>query len=408
MTKRRRRRRLKKGPVIVLALILLSIFGGIYFYTHSKKYLFLKGLDKSYDQIIKVTSNFIDNYMPYTNSNYYNNINSSFKVTTSEIDATIGFVGDVYMNDSSNYFDLNINTNGNEYGLNLLSKNNKLYFKIDDSKYYYTDFSNNNFSTDVYSELLEIFIDSLKDNIKKSNLEKESSKVVVNSKNYDTKKITLHIDNELYSKIVKSFYSNIKDNDDMLDVLLPLTNFSEKKELVNYLKSNNVSLSNDIYLSVYLYKSNLVKTELSYDSDQSISFISHDNYLEFNTVVEDSTSYIKFDNSKIDLFIDGIGYGTGTYDNKSFKIDFTDYNKNSIGNISYSMNDHGNKYSNKITLNLDLTDININIDSSNEIEVDKKAPNINVNDSIIVDNISVKDQETLSELLTNINLIFAV
>lgn len=406
MAKRKRRRRLKKGPKIILLLIVLLVVGGIYLYTHSKKYLFLKGLDKSYDEIMNVTNTFIDNYMPYTNGGYYNNMDSSIKVVTSEIDSTIDFDGGIYMSNSSNYFDLDITTNGTEYGLEMLSKDQKLHFKIDDSKYYYTSYNNVNLSNDNYSKLLSIFVDNLKDNIKSNNLEKENAKVMINSKNYNTKKITLHIDSELYQKTMKDFYSDIKNDTDMLDILLSLTEFSSREELIKYLESDNITLNSDVYLSIYLYKSSPIKMEIGYGFKQSISLISYDEYVEINAGVEDSLSYLKFDNKKVDLFIDGIGYGTGTYDDKSFEIDFTDYNKNSIGNVSYSINKNSNKYFNKIIFNLDLSDIDIGVDLSNQIEMDKKVPSINVNDSVIVDNMLEKDKKALSELLSTINLIF--
>lgn len=405
--KQKKRLRIKKKPVIILVLILFIIFCGIHFYTHSKKYLFLKGLEKSYSDIMKVSSTFIDNYMPYINNDYVNNTNSVIKILTSEIDSKIHFNGDIYLNNSSNYFDLIIDANKAKYDLEMLSLNNKLHFKVDDSDFYYSELNNINFSNENYFHLLEMFVNTFKDNVKNSNLKKESAKVVVNSKNLNAEKITMHIDNNLYKKIVRSFYNNIKDDDVLLDMLVLLNGYADKKELIKFFEGDDISLSNDIYISVYLYKSSSIKIECTYGSDQSISTIVYDDCFEIYLGIEKSVSYIKFNNGKINLFLEGIAYGIGSYDDNFFEINFTDYSNKPIGNISYSINKNKNKYSNEFVINFDLSGFDIKVNSSNEIEVNKTIPNINVNDSIVVDNMKKNDKETLSELLTAINIIFA-
>ena len=380
MAKRKRRRRLKKSVKIGFILIILLIVGGVYFYTNSKKYLFFKGLSKSYDEIIEIADSFTSKYMNYSKDSYYTKMNSSINVVTSEVDSNIKLNGDVYIDGDSNYFDLSVDANNSIYNLDLLTKENKLYFKVDDSKYYYINSNTTNLSMDDYYKALENMVSSFKENVKSSDLIKKNTTVLIDGEKLNVKKLTLSINDELYEKVFKSFYKEIGLGEEEI-----MTNFD---------------------LSIYLYKSNPVQIDLSNDS-YTISFISYDNYLEFNFVTLDSMSHIKFKDGKIDLLIDGICIGTGKYNDQSFKIDFTDLNNNSIGNISYSINKNNNKYINKMSFDLDLSEVDIKLDLSNEITPSKDIPNINVNNSIIVDNITNQDEETISKLLDTINIIFA-
>jgi hypothetical protein len=380
MTKRiRRRRRLKKGPIIFLILIFLLIFGCIYGYTHSKKYLFLQGIKKSSDLISKITNNFVEAYIPFFDNEYCNNTDSTFNFNTSELDFDIKFNGDIYLNNSSNYFDLKINSNGKEYSLDMLSKENKLHFKVNDSKYYYTNFNKTILSMDDYNNALDNLVKHFKDNVKKSDLSKKSTTVLIDGNKLNVKKLILHVDKELYDKIINPFYEEI-DFDGQL-------------------------FNDGFDLSIYLYKSIPVQIDLSID-DSNLSFVFYKKYIEFDFVTSNSVSHIKFKDGNIDLLIDGISKGNGKYTDKSFKIDFTDLNNNSIGSVNYSIAKNNNKYINSMSLIFDLSDIDINLISSNEITLSKKVPNINVNNSIIVDNITNQDRETISKLLDTINLIF--
>ena len=380
MAKRKRRRRLKKSVKLVFVLIILLVVGVMYLFTNSKKYLFFKGLTKSYDSIVGIVDTLSSNYVPYSNDSYYSKMNSSINVVTSEVDSNIKLNGDVYLDASSNYFDLSIDANKTMYGLEMLSKENKLYFKVDDSKYYYTNFTNTTYTKEDYYNRLSDLINTLKDDVKSSDLTKEKTSVLIDGKKYNTKKLTLHIDKELYDSIYESF--------------------NEEMSLFD------LDFDKDMYLSIYLYKSKPIQIDLN-SSGVKYSFVSYKEYFEFDLITINSMSYIKFKSGNIDLFIDGIAKGNGKYNDQSFKIDFTDLNNNSIGNISYSINKNNNKYINKMSFDLDLSEVDIKLDLSNEITPSKDIPNINVNNSIIVDNITNQDEETISKLLDTINIIFA-
>lgn len=411
MANRKRRRKLKKGPVIGLLLILLLLILLLIFliYTNTNKYLFFKGISKTSENIIDSYNTFIDSYIPYINEDYYNNTDTSMRIDTEDLNKDINLKGDIYLTDKSNYFNLDVDVNKSKYELELLTKDNKLYYTIDNSRYYYMDYESNSFANN-YSNLFEILIKAIKDNVSNSDFDKTKEDIIVNSKNYNTKKITLVLANEKYHEVMKAFYEKVKGSDDLLNTLFSISSYETKEELINYIdtyiKSDKKTESNSLEYSIYLYKSNPIMNQINF-SDYEVSYITSDDYLEFNYYEEDSASYIKVFDNKIDLFINGIGYGNGKYDDNSFDVDFVDYDKKSLGSISYSIDKKSKNYSTKLDLLLELELIKLDIDSSNKINVNKAIPDIDISNSVISDNMTENDKKTLEELLSHINDIIA-
>ncbi len=407
--KRRRRRKLKKGPVIVLILIICLIIGGIgfYLYTHTSKYLFFKGLDKTYSYLEDLS--FIDDYMPYINSNYYNKTDSSFKVKTSELDTNINFKGDIYLNDKSNYYDLDINTNNVNYGLELLNKDSRLYYRIDDSKYYYTNYDNvSSFKTNDYYDLLSLLISNLKSDEFKAN----DVEITINSKKYDTRKIMLILTDDEFKNMMNNFHKDILKDERLSYLYMSLIDVSTKEELTNYIDDYDIKFNQGIVTySIYFYKNKPIMNEIKdgVHGNDRLGIITMDDYFEVRyTTLEEDISYLKVYDKKIDLFLDGIGYGKGKYTDNSIEIDFTDYEGASLGNISYSITKkNDNKFIVNFLIDIKLSELDYKIDSTNEITLDKQIPNVDTTNSIVIDNIPANDRETLSELLSTINLIFA-
>ena len=407
--KRRRRRKLKKGPVIVLILIICLIIGGIgfYLYTHTSKYLFFKGLDKTYSYLEDLS--FIDDYMPYINSNYYNKTDSSFRVKTSELDTNINFKGDIYLNDKSNYYDLDINTNNVNYGLELLNKDSRLYYRIDDSKYYYTNYDNvSSFKTNDYYDLLSLLISNLKSDEFKAN----DVEITINSKKYDTRKIMLILTDDEFKNMMNNFHKDILKDERLSYLYMSLIDVSTKEELTNYIDNYDIKFNQGIVTySIYFYKNKPIMNEIEdgVHGNDRLGIITMDDYFEVRyTTLEEDISYLKVYDKKIDLFLDGIGYGKGKYTDNSIEIDFTDYEGSSLGNISYSITKkNDNKFIVNFLIDIKFSELDYKIDSTNEITVDKQIPNVDTTNSIVIDNIPANDRETLSELLSTINLIFA-
>jgi len=405
--KRRRRRRLKKGPVFVLLLIVLLIISvTVYLYTHTSKYLFFKGLNKTYSYMENFS--FINNYVPYMDSNYYNKTNSSFLVKTSELDTNITFNGDIYLKDNTNYYDLDINANNTSYGLELFNTDSKIYYRIDDSKFYYDNYNNiGNFKYKDYLNLLSLFID----NFKSDQFESKDVELIINSKTYDTRKIMLILNEDEFKGIMDKFHKDILKDDNLCNIYMSLIGISTKEELTDYIDDYNVKFEKElITYSIYFYKNEPIMNELEngYDGNDRIGIITMDNYFELRyTTLEGDISYLKINDNKIDIFIDGIGYGKGKYSNKSFEMKFTDYDSNSLGNISYSIdNKSDNKYIVDILIDIKLSELSYKVDSTNEIIINKDIPKVDTSNSIVIENISENDKTTIMELLSVINIIF--
>lgn len=406
--KRRRRRRLKKGPVIVLFIVVLLLISSvIYIYTHTSKYLFFKGLNKTYSYIENLS--FIDTYMPYLESNYYNKTSSSFSVKTSELDTNITFKGDIYFKDKSNYYDLDINANGVNYGLELFNRDERLYYKIDDSKYYYTNYSDvNGFSIDGYYDLLSLLIG----NLKSGEFKKKDVELTINTKKYNTKKIMLILTDEEFKNMMNEFHNDVIKDERLSYVYMSLIGFSTKEELIDYIDNYDIKFDQEVITySIYLYKNKPIMNEIEngIDGNDRIGIITMDNYFEVRyTTLEDDMSYLKIYDNTIDMFLDGIGYGKGKYTDNSFEIEFTDYDDKSLGQISYLIDKkNSEKFIVNILIDINLSEISYKVDSINEIVLNKDIPKKDTTNSIAIDNIPENDKKTLSELLSIINLIFA-
>jgi len=394
---KKRRRKLKKGPIFILFLIILLITGFVvyYMYTHTNKYLFFKGVSTSKDNLITIYDDLKENYVPYINSNYHNNTDTLVELETKELKSSVSFKGDIFLTDTINYFDLLINANDSEYGLELLTKEDKLYFRIDDSKYYYTDYARDGLIDESkYFDIIKFFYEAIDEETSNGDFTKKDIELTIDSKNYDTKKISLSINQDLYDKIIDSFLKKIDKDEIYTNILLLLTNCDKKEDMINYLKSFKVNDS--INYSIYLYKSAVIRHEID---EYKLSYTSLDNYFELNK----NNSYIKLNNNDISLFIEGILYGNGKYDDKSFNIDFTDYSDNSLGNIKYSISSENKKYLYNLDLSINLELIKYTIKSNNSVELNKKVSSIDLKDSIVKENMSSNDKNILGELLSLIN-----
>ena len=410
---KKKKMKLKKGPVLVLILLIIGLISfGFYYYTHTSKYLFVKGINKTYDNVISNYETFIDNYFPYINDNYHNKTNTLVEIKTDDLEESLTLKGDIYLTDKDNYFDLSIDDNTLEYKLKLLSRDNNLYYKIDNSSFYKTPIEYGNYD-DSLKKLLSILMDSVKNNMSSSSFTKSDEDIEINGDKYNTKKITLNIKSSDYMKIVISFYEKLKNDDDLLNYFMYINDYQTKEELTNY-----IDYTIDIYkaklkektedevvckYSIYLYHSVPVMNELSFD-EYKISYVDYKDFLEVKYIEGDEyTSYMRVYEKKIDMFIDGIGYGKGKYDDTSFSIDFTDYDKKSLGHINHSYKSSKSKFD----VLFDLDGFAITIESDNSINVSDEIPNVDISNSVLEKNITSSDREKLNNVLSILNDIFA-
>lgn len=255
--------------------------------------------------------------------------------------------------------------------------------------------------------MFKVFVKAIKNNVSNSDFTKTKEKIGVNSKEYNTKKVSLTIDNALYNRIMKEFYENVKKSDVLISTLYSFTSYESIDALVNYMDSFNEKESNEeidsFEYSIYYYKSRPIKHYLV-GEDYELSYISIDSYKEINYTNAESTSYMTYENDEINIYLGNLGYVLCKLTDDSITATIVDMDKKSLGSLEYKIS---GEYSNELALVLDLELIHLEIDSKNKIEVNKELPKVNVSDSISSENISEIDSQTLDELLYLLNGIIA-
>lgn len=407
----KRRRRLKKSVKVVLGIILISLVGLLVFliYSNTSKYLFFKGISKSSNEVIDICNDLLSQYMPFYEDYYYNNTNTSINVETNELDDSMVFKGDIYLAKDSNYYNLDIDVNKNKYNLDLYNKDNRLYYSIDDSKYYYKNADLDlNFNYE-YEELFKVLIKSLKSNVSNSDFVKTKENININNKDYNSKKISLVIDTDLYNEVMKDFYTKVMKDDSLIDSLFSISSYETRDMLVNFMEGfiNNGFNDKDLSYeySIYYKGSKPIKHNII-GNDLDLSYVSVSDYIEINYTSLDSVTSITYIDDNIDIYFSNIGYIKCSLSDEKIDAKFTDMNGNSLGNFSYKISGDS-KYDVSVSLRLKLELITIEVNSTNKIEVDKKIPNINVGNSISEEHITTEDSERMNELMQFLNTIIA-
>ena len=408
---KKRRMILKKSIRIILSLILVSLVGILVFliYSNTSKYLFFKGITKSSDEIMDIYNDLLSQYMPYYDDYYYNNTNTSINVETNELDDSLVFKGGIYLTKDSNYFDLEIDANKNKYNLDLYNKDERLYYSIDDSKYYYKDMGESLDISYEYDSLFTALIKSLKSNVSNSDFVKTKEDIGINGETYNSKKISLVIDNSLYNEVMKDFYKKVKKDDSLINALYSISTYETKEMLINYMDSFIKNGSNDKDLSyeysIYYKGSKPIKHNII-GKDLDISYVSISDYKEINYTSVDAITTITYKDDSIDIYFSNIGYIRCKLYDERIEASFVDMNDNSLGNFSYKITGD-KKYDIVMSLNLKLELITISINSTNKIELNKKVPTINVSNSTSEVNITDEDAAIKDELMQFLNTIIA-
>ena len=407
----KRRRRLKKSVRIVLSIILISLVGLLVFliYSNTSKYLFFKGISKSSNEIIDIYNDLLSQYMPFYDDYYYNNTNTSINVETNELDDSMVFNGDIYLSKDSVYYDLGIDVNKNKYNLDLYNKDDRLYYSIDDSKYYYKNVDLDLSFNYEYDKLFKVFVKSLKSNVSNSDFTKTKENININNKDYNSKKISLVINNDLYSEVMKNFYSKVMKDDSLIDCLFSISSYETRDMLVNHMEGfvKNGSSDKDLSYeySIYYKGSKPIKHNII-SKDLDLSYVSVKDFIEVNYTSLDSISTITYVDNKIDIYFSNIGYIKFVLSEGKIDAEFSDMNDNSLGSFLYKINGD-KKYDVSMSLKLKLELITIEVNSNNKIEIDKKVPSINISNSISEEHITEEDSLRMNELMQFLNTIIA-
>ena len=398
MTKRKKKRvRIKKLPIFIFVVLVIILI--VFFVTHTSKYLFYKNLDKSLNNYYDFYLDIEEKYTPFSSSdNYLIETDSSMKYDNK----LTKYKGNLYFSNNDNYISLNINKDNQDYNLDILSKDKKLYFKADKT-YYYQDYYSVNL--DDYKSLLELYIKKIKINTYKNDFSKSKETIEYNNKKYKTKKITLSINEEEYYNINIDYLESIINDRSLLEVYSNMKDINKDqiKLLIdsykNKLKSSDKSKIVYKY-SIYLYKGKPILNEFD-NIDSKYEIFKYKDYVSFKYIEDNSESYITLNSGEISLFLDGLFYGKGKYTDNEINLNLTDYNKSNIGSFYYKITPKGKNYSNSININIDLDSLKLDISSKNKIELDKEIPKVDISKAKSMSEITDNDKKLLGTILNN-------
>ncbi len=283
---------MKKKTSLIISIVLIVVGCLVYFgyrYMTPKKVL-IRTLN-NYKESIYEENKHNDNVEKILKGDYKaldvtgeisaSNQKSSFNINYNEDDK-----------DKISQINLDLNNNDFKINVDLVSTNKKMYIMIKDvfKKYYYTDFElfdnenddesdfigdyinilNDNENVDT-EKLLELYIDSIDENISNSDFNSSKETIELDGKKIKTTKYTMTYDKKLNDKIINTFIKKVKNNNDASVTLSKLLNIEEKdldKTLDNYLKELKDGEKYSYNVSVYtkLNKTYLIELELDGDS----------------------------------------------------------------------------------------------------------------------------------------------
>lgn len=382
--KKKKKVKIKKLPLIFLLVLIIII--GLFMHFTSSKYLFTKAYNKSMNMKEESWKEFKSKYIPFIDSNYYLETNTIFDYNENKNKIT----GKIYLEDSDNYFDLNIVQNNVEKNLAIINKDDKVYYRLKDSFYYVEN--TNKVDSDV--DLSKTVNNYFKKYIKKAKLSKSKETIEYDTK-YKTKKLTMKLTNkEFYNFELEVLRDkNIKNQ---------LTNSKDYIKKIEDQKNKEKTINNYFEYSIYTYKGTPILEEYKIKDSFEISIFNFNDYKHIKYKKKDSKkeSYIIVKDNKIDLFIDEYFYGKGTIKDDSIEITFTDYDGVEIGNLLYSIENDNNIYNVIFKMTSNLESLKLNIDVNNKIDTNKSIPSIDLKNAKSISEASKEELETFMELVS--------
>lgn len=388
MAKKKKKKliKIKKTPFILLIVLLLII--GLFIHFNSKTYLFYKAYNKSISLKLEIYKEFKNKYYPYIDNKYLLETNTVFNYNENKNKIN----GKIYIDDSDNYFDLDIKQNEEEQKITIINKDNKTYYKYNDSFYYINNPSSQSLSDKEISTIISKYF---KKYIRNGSISKKKETIKYD-KEYKTTKLTLKLSNrDLYNYLLDVLRDKkIKKGVNTKDFIKKI---EDKKKKEKYIKDY-------FEYSIYLYKGEPILEKYEFENHKNIiSVFKNKNYKHIIFKLDGSKkdSYIIINNNKVDLFFDGYFYGKGNITDKGFEIVFTDYNKKEIGSILYDIEKEKNIYDISFKMYTNLDSLKLNIEINNKIDNSKSIPSIDLDNAKSINELSEKDIELFRSLLTN-------
>lgn len=195
--------------------------------------------------------------------------------------------------------------NGKALNMDMLMKDNKLYYYVKDAftRYYYVDMNSlfsSSISQGIDVEKIEGYlVDSFTDVINGKNLVKDSSEVTINSKKYNADKYSYTFTGSDAYEVIQKFIGKVKNDKQLISQITEIikssgqnTNISIEQELDSLLKEAETvkQLEKVFTYTVYLNsKDEVISTVISADIDmggQSLPVV-----LVINDVIDNGLAY---------------------------------------------------------------------------------------------------------------------
>ena len=387
MSKKKKKKllKIKKGPIIFLIILIIIIILLIHF--SSKVYVFTKAYNKMANLHLESYKEIKNKYSPYSDGKYLLETDTIFDYNDNKNKVN----GKIYIDGSDNYFDLDITKNEQKDHFSIINKDNKTYYKLEDS-FIYTDNPNNEIISD--KKISIIISKYFKKYIKKGTITKKKETIKYD-KEYKTSKLTLKLSN-------KDYYNLLLDIMNDNTICKMYNNKSTIKEIENKKKKEKYTKDYFEY-SIHMYKGNPILEEYNFPKEnERISIFTNKDYKHIIFKMKDSKkdSYIIIKDNKIDLFIDQYFYGKGTITDNEIKVTFTDYNKKEIGSLSYTIEKKDDDYVVSFKMKTDLDSLKLNIDINNKIDTNKSIPSLDLKNAKSINELGEEGIKLYKELLS--------
>ena len=309
--------------------------------------------------------------------------------------------------------------------LEAAMKDNKIYFNLKNliDKYYYTDYEFISLLDVTNMEDTEYVLDIIKDviveKVTSDYFKSEKTTIKINNKDEKVEKISLEINYNLIKDILTTVIDELKNDEKAMNILVEY-NKMEKEEIIKQFdeakESLNTSSSDEkcIY-NMYVKGSKTLRHEFVVDIT-SIEYTTYDNVDEIKVLdnsVEQLSITFKHENDKtvINGNISSLLTLSGSYSNGKL-----DLSLNVMGtemaklNVTTTENVNSDKIDTTFNATLVISEnetemLNININSKNTVSKETAIDDKNTSNSVHVDDITEKDQQTMMNNLMELPII---
>lgn len=393
-------------PLLIIAPIVLLLIGAVVFWlVQGDKIIFQKNIDTLFGRIIfdekedkSLKSGALKTEMKLSMEEFIYEVS---------LDAKIDVVKKLLN------LDFAIKDGANDLSGVLYAEDEDVYVSLDKDRSKYYDLHNEqslfptddeSFSVKTYNVLVKHLNKAINSNI--DELKKDKVKVTVGGKTYDSKKLTLELDEKDLNKIAKDYVNRVKN-----DKTIKLT--ESGKEYLNNLEEELKEVSKEkkvIYYHIYMKDFSPLKHEIVLDKEKTLVYETYVNEQKNKTekfaLVYDENQeiflnvvYKEKENDVLFQFAEGT-YLKGTYqkvkDNINAKFTLNLFNEEAAEiNLVYTKADIS-----KLNLEIEANTLDAKFSMNSEFDEKVKAVKEEIVESMIEDEFSEEDLNKIMIILT--------